>query len=251
VRDIVVKELNGYSGNKVELVQRGSLYLVKKEGDVVANYKRLVELSDHGFNVPKVKLVSDSVLEMEYIHGIGIKDLLKMYDVDMLYSFIEEYFNKCLSTTIKGDFTKPIHDKIDSFNFYHLLPFTSEQIKNKIPTEYPKTLYHGDFTLENILYSKGKFYLIDGLESQFKSCIFDLAKLRQDIDCHWFLRNEKTVALYSNLDTLSKKIYSKFGNYYNEYLLIFMLMRVMAYAIRKEDKDSIQFLTSKINTLWR
>ena len=59
------------------------------------------------------------------------------------------------------------------------MPFTANELYAKLPKTLPSSEYHGDFTLENILYSlKDDFVLIDPLTTEYDSYVFDLAKLR-------------------------------------------------------------------------
>jgi hypothetical protein len=108
--------------------------------------------------------------------------------------------------------------------------------------------YHGDMTLQNILYDANTkdFVLIDPLTTEYSSYVFDLAKLRQDITCKWFIRNEK-VFFDPKLQVLDKML-SKYEHYGNDYLLILMLLRVLPYTKTVEDET---FLKDKILLLWK
>ena len=102
-------------------------------------------------------------------------------------------------------------------------------------------------TLENILYeTKGNFILIDPLTTEYNSYVFDLAKLRQDIVCKWFIRGEK---LYfdSKLKALNDTL-KNYKHFNNDYLLILMLMRVLPYTYVNNDK---YFVESEIKKLWK
>lgn len=249
--DLIIKDLGGYSGNEVSLIKRGGSYLVRKAGDVNLNYVKSQELKSKGFNTPLIERVSVDTIEMEYIQGLSIKDFLKIYDPNILSNFLINFFDTCFQDSRLRDYSEVIEIKLDSFDFFNLLRFKKQQILDKIPKMYPRSFYHGDLTLENIIFSNGKFYLIDGSISRFNSWVFDLAKLRQDLHCRWFLRNESNIGLYTNVEIVNRKIEQKYGQFYNDYLLVFMLMRVLAYAIRKDDKPSIDFLIANINSLWK
>jgi hypothetical protein len=128
------------------------------------------------------------------------------------------------------------------------MPFTSEELLDKLPKVLPSSEYHGDFTLENILYdtNQDEFVLIDPLTTEYDSFVFDLAKLRQDLVCKWFIRNDN-VYLDSKLLTIIDKLN---GFVYNEnhYLLILMLMRVLPYTHNEKDKE---FLMTEVRRLWK
>lgn len=249
--DLIIKDLGGYSGDKVFLVKRDGSYFVRKIGDINLNYIKSQELKSKGFNTPLTKRISLDTIEMEYIQGFSIKDFLKIYDPNILSNFLINFFDTCFQDSILKDYSEVIETKLDSFYFFDLLPFTKLEIFEKIPKMYPQSFYHGDLTLENIIFSNGKFYLIDGSISGFSSWVFDLAKLRQDLHCRWFIRNENQVSLYTNVEILNRKIEQKYSLFYDDYLLIFMLMRVLAYAIKKNDKLSIDFIIKNINLLWK
>ena len=127
------------------------------------------------------------------------------------------------------------------------MPFTANELYAKLPKILPSSEYHGDFTLENILYGlKDDFVLIDPLTTEYNSYVFDLAKLRQDITCKWFVRKENFY-FESKLKILEEAI-KPFEYSMNDYLLILMLMRVLPYTYFDDDK---QFVESEIRKLWK
>mgnify|MGYP003344690237 FL=1 len=97
-------------------------------------------------------------------------------------------------------------------------------------------------------FKNNKFVLIDPATTDYNSFVFDIAKLKQDLICKWFIRN-KTY----NIDDVNKKInkiYQSldiYPHYDNDYLLILMLMRILPYS--KNKKDEV-FLTKNINNIW-
>ena len=116
---------------------------------------------------------------------------------------------------------------------------------DKKPT-YVKSTYHGDFTLENILHTKSGFCMIDPVTIEYDSYIFDIAKLRQDLKCKWFVRNESNIYMNSKLAIIDHEL-SKF-EYNDDYLLILMLLRILPYTKNNEDKN---YLINEINNLWK
>jgi tRNA A-37 threonylcarbamoyl transferase component Bud32 len=109
-------------------------------------------------------------------------------------------------------------------------------------------LYHGDLTLENILYTDPGFHLIDPVTIEYDSFVFDMAKLRQDIQCKWFIRNSD-VHLDIKLQTLFELLEQSFPSYFNDSLLILMLLRVLKHC--KKDDDNYRFLMKEIERLWK
>ena len=61
--------------------------------------------------------------------------------------------------------------------------------------------------------------MIDPVTIEYDSYVFDLAKLRQDLECKWFLR-ETDLRLDAKLNMLQEKVFSAFPNTKNDYLLI-------------------------------
>jgi len=129
------------------------------------------------------------------------------------------------------------------------LPFKKQELIDKLPKELPRTNYHGDFTLENIIYDEREgFVLIDPVTIEYDSYIFDLAKLRQDLECKWFLR-ETNLRLDVKLQNLQEKIFASFPQTKDDYLLILMLLRV--YRHTEKNDSNRKFILKEINRLWK
>jgi thiamine kinase-like enzyme len=128
------------------------------------------------------------------------------------------------------------------------LPFTKDELIAKLPKILPQSQYHGDLTLENILHTSNEFYMIDAVTIEYDSYIFDIAKLRQDLELGWFTRKDNVM-----LDVKTKHIQQRILRQYpeadNDYLLILMLLRV--YRHSKPDTLERNFLLEGINLLWK
>ena len=90
--------------------------------------------------------------------------------------------------------------------------------------------------------------MIDPVTTEYDSYVFDLAKLRQDIECKWFLRNSE-VKLDTKLEILNSKIKHSFSQDINDSLLILMLLRVIQYCERGD--NNYNFLMKEIHRLWK
>ena len=88
--------------------------------------------------------------------------------------------------------------------------------------------------------------MIDPLTTEYDSYVFDLAKLRQDITCEWFVRKENFY--FSSKLKILQDTLKQFEHYDNNYLLILMLMRVLPYTYFDDDKE---FVESEIRKLWK
>jgi hypothetical protein len=103
-------------------------------------------------------------------------------------------------------------------------------------------------TLENVLYSDKGFYLIDAVTTEYDSYIFDIAKMRQDLECKWFLRNTD-VRLDTKLQNIQDSLKEHFPKYFDDNLVILMLMRVIQYC--EKNDSNYNFLMKEIHKLWK
>jgi hypothetical protein len=222
---------------------------VRKNGNVKRNLERYDVLLGLKLSIPKIYEIYGDSYDMEYIFGLDIKKYLSINPIDELASFIEKVIDTFSENTIEKDFRPIYSEKLTKFDFQkYTLPFSAESLFQKLPAILPSSEYHGDFTLENILYDvkNKKFVLIDPLTTEYNSFVFDLAKLRQDLTCGWFIRNDENY-FDSKLKVVSEKLL-KYEQFNNDYLLILMLMRILPYAKNKQDEE---FLIKEIHKLWK
>lgn len=238
----------GYSKSEVELMDDNGVF-VRKSGDISRNLERYDVLSNLGVKIPAIYRVLATHYDMEYIPNLDMKTYLATKQTNELIKFIRDTIDKLSENTIEMSFVEVYRNKLSEEDFTKYdLPFTTEELIGKLPEYLPYSEYHGDFTLENILYNtqKKEFVVIDPLTTVYSSFVFDLAKLRQDLQCKWFIRNG-SVYLDSKLQSIidGLKDYTYFNN---DYLLILMLMRVLPYT-RNEDDE--KFLIGEIKKLWK
>jgi hypothetical protein len=156
--------------------------------------------------------------------------------------------NKFAKNSIVKDYSEVYNHKLAFIDEAQDLPFTKEELIARLPKRLPSSNYHGDLTLENILHSNNSFYMIDAVTIEYDSYIFDIAKLRQDLECKWFLRNSNMM-LDVKLQNLQDKILSRFSGADNDFLLILMLLRV--YQHTKTFDNDRKFILKEINRLWK
>jgi RIO-like serine/threonine protein kinase len=249
----IIKELKGHSGSKIYLMREeredADHVFIRKIGNIERNFERLSNLYSEFYPVPIIYQKNDDILDMEYIHGLDMKSYLLTGNVRRLSSFIIDTLNKLANTkpTLK-DYTEVYEKKLEFVDDAKDLPFTKQELIDRLPKKLPATNYHGDLTLENILYSNDSFYLIDAVTIEYDSYIFDIAKLRQDLECKWFLRNSNMM-LDVKLQNLQETILSRFTGSDNDYLLILMLLRV--YQHTKTFDNDRKFILKEINRLWK
>lgn len=242
----IIKELKGHSGSQVLLIQDQTIF-VRKIGDVIRNLERYNSLSNLGLNFPKILIQDVNSYDMEYIHNLDIKNFLFKNQTYGLANFIKDTVHKLSKNSYDKDYTDVYNEKLKDIDFTGFA-FDKESLINKLPKILPCSKYHGDLTLENILYDveKEKFILIDPLTTYYDSYVFDLAKIRQDIICKWFIRND-TIYIDPKLQNLSKELEIEFEYYSDIYLLILMLLRIFPYANISDQK----FIINEANKLWK
>ena len=246
--EYTIKELKGFSGSKIYLMRSDKGLFIRKMNNTDRNYIKLNELSKN-FNVPKIYSMGEDVLDMEYIHGLDMKSYLAVRGTNRLTDFLIDILKKFSENVHLADYTDVYKDKLKYVKLPVDMNFTKEELLDKLPKRLPRSKYFGDLTLENMIYGEdGQFYLIDGMTSDYDSYIFDVAKLRQDLECKWFLRNSD-YRLDVKLENIQDKLLEEFELANNNYILILMLLRVYRYTkpFSKEEK----LLTKEMNRLWK
>ena len=107
----IVKELKGFSGSKIYLMETDHLF-VRKIGNVERNYERLDFLHKNRYNVPKIYSYDGNYLDMEYIHGLDIKTYLQKNSIQQLRDFIFNLFDSFIENCIAKDYTSVYNDKL-------------------------------------------------------------------------------------------------------------------------------------------
>jgi len=245
----IIKTLNGYSGSKIYLMSDDTKVFIRKIDNVDRNYERLIELKKLKFNVPEIYKKNNNVLDMEYIKGLDIKTYLSINNIDFFLNYIFNLIENFSKSAIAKDYTEVYNKKLSWIDESKIFPFTKKELIDSLPRILPSSVYHGDFTLENIIYDTNNFYLIDCMTSDYDSFIFDLAKMRQDLNCFWFIRNTEDKNLKKYLSIIDDKIIEKYPILKNNSLLILMLLRVYPYT--KEDSEDQKLILKEIKKLWK
>jgi len=245
----VLKELEGFSGSSIFLIQETDRVFVRKINNIERNFERLTFLESQGFPVPKIYSKTDNQLDLEYIHGLDIKNYLKTRSPDHLIKFIQEIITKLSKNSVEKDYTDTYHSNLKEIILHPLMPFSVDDLIDNLPKKLPQSVYHGDLTLENILYSDlDEFYLIDAVTTNYDSWVFDIVKMRQDLECKWFIRKEH-LKLDIKLEYIQDTILKNFPLADNKYLLILMLLRVWRYTTPKTKEQ--KFILENIIRLWK
>jgi len=247
----IVKKLSGHSGSEIYLMENSNGLFVRKIGNTERNRKRLIPLSAVGFPVPKIYNVDGDSFDMEYFHGLDIKNYLVSHNTNQLEEFLFNTLTKLKSICVEEakDFTEIYHQKLAWMDTStEAFPFTKKELIDKLPKILPHTSYLGDLTLENIIYTIDGFKIIDPVTIEYESYVFDIAKLRQDLECRWFLRKE-TTKLGAKLHTIQNKLFEDFPEANNDYLLILMLLRVYLHTTKGDLEYN--FIMDEIKRLWK
>jgi hypothetical protein len=243
----VIKELKGHSGSKIYLMQDREKVFVRKINNTERNLERLNILHSI-IPVPEIYSSDCGILDMEYIHGLDMAHYLTHHNTQALSKFILDSVEKMKYDDQFSDYTDVYWKKLGVIEDWTGLPFDVQTLIDRLPKVLPKSHYHGDMTLENILYDKtnARFVFIDPLTSEYDSFVFDLAKLTQDIRCSWFIRN-KNIYLDNKLLSLFDALKKEHKYIENSALTILMLLRVLPYCKEKTDKD---FIMKEVYRLW-
>jgi len=243
----VVKELYGFSGNRILLMQKHDKLFVRKIGDISRNIERMQALAAD-YPLPQLYTVSKKMIDMEYLHGLDIKSYLKTNNYKKVLGFILSILDKLSSNAVDKDYTETYIKKLQEISFDEM-PFTREQLLERLPKILPSSNYHGDLTLENIIWTEDRgFFLIDCATIEYDSYIFDIAKLRQDLELGWFTRKDNA-RLNVKTKHIQQKILQQHPTANNDYLLILMLLRVYRHSL--PDTLERNFLLEGITSLWK
>ena len=243
----VITEFKGHSGCGVYLMGKRQNLFVRKTGDFARNAAQLSVLADK-FPVPKIFSTTANHIDMEYIHGLDMRSFLISNPAEPLADFLIKILEQLSIGSTDKDYTEIYISFLKAID-YTDLPFTQTELFSTLPKIIPSSTYHGDLTLENLVYNTNTgFYMIDCSTGLWDSYIFDIAKLRQDLDCKWFLRNNPAM-LETKLDYIKEKILTHFPGAQNDSLLILMLLRVLRYC--QYNDTNYNFLISEIKRLWK
>ena len=247
--EIVLKEFKGYSGSKVFLIKDFDKIFIRKIDNVERNYERLSALYELGYNVPKIYRKEDNILDMEYISGLDFKTYILHYHIDEFLKNVYQLINRLNFEINEKCYVDVYVQKLKWLKDDNTFSFTKKQLIDSLPRTLPSSCYHGDLTLENMIYRNNKLYLIDSMTSEYDSWVFDLAKMRQDLKCFWFVRNYEDKNIKKSLTIIDEKLLEKYPIVNNNSLLILMLLRVFPY-VNPHSKDK-KFLINEINQLWK
>ena len=246
--------LIGNSGCTLTLALQDNVPVVVKSNgkNLDLDYRVLSSLADYHIAVPEYYKVSPDQVIMQYLDGLSILDYIQQgKDLDKFLEFLSTLLDKFAKHSCIIDITGQLENKfsqLESTLDYQLL-FMFDKLFDCLPKQVPCNIYHGDLTFGNIIYWNNDFYLIDANATELNSMAFDSAKLRQDSECLWFLRDLRgDVVTLDRINYINSKIlkFNKYTN--NDSLLIFMLLRVLPYCVHGTHST---LLINHIHRLWK
>ncbi len=230
-------DLQGFSGNKVEVIRSlGKTFVRKTAKDISYNIKmekeieklqklKIISQQNDNFKIPNINSVKiDSsgllVYELEFISGQSLDNKLYNLSSDKI-----KFIAKKLGIIIKEISLIQLQHKIDEKKFLiqKFEELVLELKKKNNPTKFGSDLFaeyfnkiqnleinssdmtnkstfcHGDLALDNILITKkNEIYLIDPLHNDFESIMWDYAKILQSSMTYWNLIKYQNFQLISN-----------------------------------------------------
>jgi hypothetical protein len=244
---MIIHTQKGFSGALVEIIE-DSNWVVKKTGDIRRNVTQLELLKETGLPVPAIIYHDEDTLVMEYVDGLPIDTLIGSYGIRDLFEDLVEYITYFKLDTLDFDYKGVYQTFLAEIDFSNL-PFTVDELLDRLPKILPRSrYYHGDFTLGNMIYS-GRTFMIDPVSTVFDSWVFDIAKLRQDLDGLWFIRDYDNVHMAPILRELGLKLRHEFPEAYDDNLYILMLLRVYRHC--KKDTLEYNLIRNEMLRLWK
>ena len=243
---MIIKQFIGHSGATVNLVKNELGTVVEKSGvGIERNYNRITGLTGI-VDQPQILAYDGDTLTMEYIQNQDLQHYLINGEHKKLTRFIKSVYDKFSSfPTGVGDYTSVYERRLSSAEW---LPTTIDNLMDILPRHLPTTVYHGDLTCNNILYdyNNSRFVLIDAVDIDLDNVHFDISKLRQDIDCGWFLR-DSNVLLSNRLLSIQQSLSEHCEYYDNNAMAILCLLRVWPYSTAQDRT----WLANQMEILWR
>lgn len=244
----LVQTFHGFSGNQIYLMENEQGLFVRKIGNISRNVERLTALRNLDYPVPRIYNYTNDTLDMEYIHGLDIKTYLKAHHPEQLAQFLTDTVYKLINSSQLKSYADVYPTKLDEIDF-SLLPMTKQQLLDRLEPIYGSSHYIGDLTLENIIYSESRgFVLIDCATVEYDSWVFDIAKLRQDLELKWFLRKDDAM-LDVKINYINQRLQTHFKHAYDDNIFILQLLRVYRHA--EVGTLEHNFLLEGIKRLWK
>ena len=229
------KQLKGHSGCKLFIIQSdNSDYIdcVRKVSKNIhynkrlkAQYLKQKRFKSKIFDVPEVvnsgKTNNLFYFDMQYIRGstlaseIGFMDTITIEKIiNNIFHFISENANKKLETHQNTDEIMlrklaTLEDSLSKNKDFKKLNNTFDLLVTHPWYRIQNTVSHGDLTLENILVTEHKLYLIDLLDTFFETWIGDISKILVDLLIGWSFREKIITNNLGELEEIKMHFFRK------------------------------------------
>lgn len=230
-------DLQGFSGNKIEVIRSAGKTFVRKtaknlsynikmekEIEKLEKLQKISETSGN-FRIPTINSVKKTshdllVYELEFIPGESLDSRLYNLNsnkIKLLSQKLGDIIKEISSTHAQSqiDEKKFLLQKFQELIFELNKKTNSTKIGNELFDEYRKniqnleifesdltnksTFCHGDLALDNILITKkNDIYLIDPLHNDFENIMWDYSKILQSSMIYWNLIKYQNFQLVSN-----------------------------------------------------
>ncbi len=237
--NIISQFTSGRSGAKVYLAEKNGIVGVYKTD--IKDPHGVAELSKKlPFRTPEIYDISDDAIFMEYINGVSIKEIIKQNEsssLNVISDFILNYIEYAFSSS-EGlfDFGDVINEKINKVSSY-----ISPNYFSNMHTIYPKSVIHGDFTFDNMIYYENEIVLIDLSPTPLSSIHFDMNKFRQDLSGYWFVRYEDDNIQWVNYcEEIYRLINDRYPSLFDDKLYNLMISRIFPYC--KENTYDFEYI---------
>ena len=208
----------GRSGCKLEikdgLIVRKSSTQSAYNSRLLLQAKKQLEFPQSKYKnllAPKVYNIensSDCYFDMEYLPGSSFIDFFETSSFQSIENTTDTIISY-LKLNLINSKDKPINEllleKLELLSLSSQFRETILKLKVIIMKEdliIPDSYCHGDMTINNMLYTNSKIYLIDFLDSFVDSVVVDLVKLKQDLYYLWSLemvdvRKTRFISIFS------------------------------------------------------
>jgi thiamine kinase-like enzyme len=270
-------KLVGHSGCKLEINDNNGRLFVTKTSKNKEYNKRLKEQCDKQKmfknNFFKAPIVFESCcnkdglfnFSMEYINGLTVSEYFRNIEIGNIEDLVKIFFeiipdNNNFDDGAGDIFISKIKELEEKINIKNNKFLSDVFCKlKKFDWSYcVNSNCHGDMTLENIILSDDKLYLIDFLDSFYNSWMIDVAKILQDIECKWSYRFDRKTD--ENLETrllifrqlLLKKIISlKDGDKILNTIYCILLINLLRIIPYTNDSLTSEYLKNEIEKIFK
>lgn len=252
---------SGRSGCKLELLKNG---VVRKTSShkfynkrLLKQYNKQKSFCSEFFATPQVFQYNSTEelnnFTMEYVYGKSFGEYcieeVSLDFPDRLLSFLQNSFQNSYETDVNPEIftkkTKELKNIIQAFQLDMYTDFLMDFPITKIPIGY----CHGDLTFSNMIFSN-KIFLIDFLDNNFSSPLYDLVKLRQDTNHKFYFlfnRIKKTKKIEILLNYIDSKLNEAFDLLDNNFLYLSILNLVRLLPYLKSQKE-VEFALAELKT---